>query len=200
MNRLILIFAVLACALALFADPPADPILISPADGATGIDPNNVTLVWQTPLTGGMPSYSYVLIWGYPGGTYTSYVYYVNYPDQELDLSAQPGVDLGYSVNWMWAVMVYGGGSQSNWGDTFNFTTMAEGALPSPQVTITASGIFIFLDWPDVPGANSYLVYGADDPYAANFTFLSNRAVSNVAYIAGTKKFFKVVASSETPN
>ncbi|MGC9361386.1 MAG: hypothetical protein ACP5F3_00490 [Candidatus Syntrophosphaera sp.] len=67
-------------------------------------------------------------------------------------------------------------------------------------MAITASGIFIMLDWPDVPGANSYLVYGADDPYSSSYTLLASRPVSDATFAAATHKYFKVVASSDSPN
>ncbi|MGC9361385.1 MAG: hypothetical protein ACP5F3_00485 [Candidatus Syntrophosphaera sp.] len=108
MKKCLFLLLILSCGALLFADPPADPVLISPPDGATGLDPNAVTLVWETPLTEGMPIYSDVFIWAYPDVIYTYYDFYVYYPDQELDLSAQPGVDLGHSVSWQWAVIVYG--------------------------------------------------------------------------------------------
>jgi hypothetical protein len=71
-------------------------------------------------------------------------------------------------------------------------------ALDAPVVTIAQTAGLVTLSWAAIAGANSYLVYGADEAYAADpWTLLTTTALLTYDY-TGTEnfKFFKVVASS----
>jgi hypothetical protein len=67
----------------------------------------------------------------------------------------------------------------------------------APVVTISRTGGVVSLSWDAVFGANSYLVYGADDPYGT-FSLLTTTDLLTYDYL-GTEgyKFFKVVASTD---
>jgi hypothetical protein len=74
-------------------------------------------------------------------------------------------------------------------------------ALAAPVVGIHSSVDGIALSWDAVAGANSYMVYGSADPYAADpWTLLGTVAMSPYTY-EGTEamQFFKVVADSDSP-
>jgi hypothetical protein len=67
----------------------------------------------------------------------------------------------------------------------------------APVVTISHTGGVVHLSWDAVFGANSYLVYGAGDPYGT-FSLLTTTDLLAYDYL-GTEghKFFKVVASTD---
>ena len=55
----------------------------------------------------------------------------------------------------------------------------------------------IFLNWDPVVGANSYKIYGAEDPYAV-FVNIGSCAVNQYQYSGSeAKEFFYVVASTD---
>lgn len=97
---------------------------------------------------------------------------------------------------------LYTMGNSGSWVIGANVTTGMNLALDTPVVTIelNASNEPV-LSWDAITGANSYEVYGAADPYAADpWTLLGTVAMSPYTY-EGTDamQFFKVVANSEAP-
>ncbi|MDD2228440.1 MAG: choice-of-anchor J domain-containing protein [Candidatus Cloacimonetes bacterium] len=77
------------------------------------------------------------------------------------------------------------------------------GSLDTPVVTITNGVTGPTLSWAAVTSANSYKVYGAADPYAAeiSWTLLTTTSLLTYTYL-GTEDmhFFKVVADSTVPS
>ena len=73
------------------------------------------------------------------------------------------------------------------------------------NLNIQIVGNELHLSWDEVAGANSYKIYTSDDPYdsSENWT-LEAEGISETSWtsdISGiTKKFYYVVASTETPN
>jgi len=89
-----------------------------------------------------------------------------------------------------------------SWAIGANVTTGMGLALDTPAVSMMLNGIGEpTLVWDMVAGANSYMIYGSADPYAADpWTLLTTTTSNNYTYsgIEGMK-FFKVVANSEAP-
>lgn len=63
----------------------------------------------------------------------------------------------------------------------------------SPAVTISRSASNVVLDWDDVPTADHYDVYGADDAYVP-MTLLGSVTASTATYPATGRKVYRVVA------
>jgi len=180
------------------SDVPGDVVIFSPEIGATNVDPNNVTLIWIDPFEGGYPYYYRVDIYAYINGVPVSYQFDVYFPGYSLDLSAQPGVDLGYGNHWNWSVMAMNTFGQSGYA-LGNFTTMTEPGLATPDVSISQSAGTINLDWQDVPGAACYLIYASSDPFASTYSYLGYTVPSQYSLASDTRQFFRVVASSQIP-
>ncbi len=70
---------------------------------------------------------------------------------------------------------------------------------PPQNVTITVADS-IFINWDAVDGANSYIIYASDDPYAADWgaEIVSVSGTSWNGAITEDKKFYRVVASTES--
>jgi len=91
------------------AGAPDHVTLVSPANEATGLDPDNVTLTWTQALTGGNPAYYGIFVSADPIdpvlGEFGEYYYETT--DNYLNLSAQVNIELDYSTTWYWAVLPY---------------------------------------------------------------------------------------------
>ena len=72
---------------------------------------------------------------------------------------------------------------------------------PPQNVTVEIIGTDVHLSWDAVTGANSYKVYASDDPYTGFIedTSGSFAGESWIAPIGDVKKFYYVIASTETP-
>ena len=72
--------------------------------------------------------------------------------------------------------------------------------LPPANVLIWITGSNLFLEWDAVAGANSYKIYGSDDPYLDNWG--SEIAVVGLPEysepIIQMKKFYRIVASTDS--
>ncbi|MBW6515784.1 MAG: hypothetical protein K0B81_04090 [Candidatus Cloacimonetes bacterium] len=87
---------------------------------------------------------------------------------------------------------------------TYSFTIFAEkppdGLLPPENVIISITEGYIYLEWDVVTGANSYKIYGSDNPYAEDWG--SEIAVVDIEEysepVSQIKKFYRIVASSDT--
>jgi hypothetical protein len=81
------------------------------------------------------------------------------------------------------------------------YVTNGTAALDAPVATITEVAGAPVISWAAITGANSYNVYGADDPYAADpWTLVQNLAGTEYTY-TGTEgfKFFKVTSDTAAP-
>ncbi len=97
---------------------------------------------------------------------------------------------------------LYTPSNPGSWAIGAYVTTGMGLALDAPVVSMMLNGIGEpTLVWDIVTGANSYMIYGSADPYAADpWTLLTTTTGNNYTY-SGTEgmKFFKVVANSEAP-
>ena len=87
------------------------------------------------------------------------------------------------------------------WSIGANVQTGLSLALDTPVVTIADVAGAPTISWAAVTGANNYVVYGSDDPYAADpWTLVGTTTDLSYSY-TGTEgmKFFKVVADSAAP-
>lgn len=91
------------------AGAPEHVTLTSPADGSTGIWPENVTLAWTPALTGGTPAYYEIYVGADPIDPGIDYYgeYFYESATASLDLSAQTDIDLAFGSTWYWAVLPY---------------------------------------------------------------------------------------------
>ena len=110
--------------------------------------------------------------------------------NEVLDINAYKGQTVYFAFN-------YQGYNADAWHvDDVSIYEVAA-ALDAPVVTIALTSGQPTLSWDAVTGANSYLVYGATDPYAADpWTLLDTVYTTGYTY-TGTApmEFFKVVAS-----
>ncbi len=113
--------------------------------------------------------------------------------NEVLDINAYKGQTVYFAFN-------YQGYNADAWHvDDVSIYEVAA-TLDAPVVTIALSAGQPTLSWDAVTGANSYLVYGATDPYAADpWTLLDIVYTPGYTY-TGTApmEFFKVVASDAT--
>ncbi len=115
------------------AGAPEHVTLTSPADGATGLYPENTILSWTAALTGGTPAYYEVMVGSSPLDPASSYFgeYLYETTETNFNLSAQDDIDLGYSTTWYWAVLPYNEGGDSPDPEApefmiWDFTTIAD--------------------------------------------------------------------------
>jgi len=81
--------------------------------------------------------------------------------------------------------------------DDIEVTGPAE--LISPEVSISVSADTVFLNWQEVPEANSYFIYASDNPTAADWgEYIAQVEVLEFSEaVQENKIFYKVVASTE---
>jgi hypothetical protein len=91
------------------AGAPEHVTLGSPADGSTGVLPEEVLLTWTPSITGGIPAYYEIYVGADPIDPGTGYYgeYFYESTNTYLDLSAQTDINLAYSSTWYWAVLPY---------------------------------------------------------------------------------------------
>jgi len=110
--------------------------------------------------------------------------------NEVLDINAYKGQTVYFAFN-------YQGYNADAWHvDDVSIYEVAA-ALDAPVVTIALTSGQPTLSWDAVIGANSYLVYGATDPYAADpWTLLDTVYTTGYTYTGtAAMEFFKVVAS-----
>ncbi|HPK60787.1 MAG TPA: carboxypeptidase regulatory-like domain-containing protein, partial [Candidatus Cloacimonas sp.] len=97
---------------------PDHVTLVSPANGATGLDPENIVLTWSPALTGGTPAYYQVMIGEYPIDPETGYFgdYQFDTENTNMNISAMLLDNLGfvlpYNTTWYWAVVPFNAGGE----------------------------------------------------------------------------------------
>ncbi|MDD3234803.1 MAG: choice-of-anchor J domain-containing protein, partial [Candidatus Cloacimonetes bacterium] len=107
--------------------------------------------------------------------------------------------DYGTSYVYQGATL-YTMSNSGSWAIGVNITN-GLGSLDTPVVTITTGLTGPTLNWAAVTSANSYRVYGAADPYAADpWTLLATTSAPSYTHM-GTEDmhFFKVIADSAVP-
>ena len=110
--------------------------------------------------------------------------------NEVLNINAYKGQTVYFAFN-------YQGYNADSWHvDDVSIYEVAA-ALDAPVVTIALTSGQPTLSWDAVTGANSYLVYGATDPYAADpWTLLDTVYTPGYTYTGtAAMEFFKVVAS-----
>ncbi len=90
------------------AGAPDHVTLVSPANGATYIDPENAEINWTPAITGGNPAYYEVLVGENPFNPEEGYFgeYSFETENTSLNLSEQD-IILPFSSTWYWAVLPY---------------------------------------------------------------------------------------------
>ncbi|MCD4829814.1 MAG: choice-of-anchor D domain-containing protein [Candidatus Cloacimonetes bacterium] len=94
-------------------------------------------------------------------------------------------------------------GAGTTYGNQVSFTTSAGSLDPPQNIIITMAGSQVTLEWDEVTGAVSYLVFAADDPEGAwdNVTMQgvfggSSTRIDWTATFTETKQYFYVLAST----
>lgn len=119
---------------------PHHVTLNTPSDGATGLNPNNITLTWTPAQTGGTPLVYTVFLAENPIDPGTEYYgeHQFDTTATSLNLSALQDSEfqIGYSTTWYWAVLPYNGDPLQSPDPAepgfmvFDFTT-----IPDPRIT-----------------------------------------------------------------
>ena len=68
--------------------------------------------------------------------------------------------------------------------------------LAQPEITISTSGTSVVLDWDLIPNASTYQIHASDTP-DGEYTLLATVTGNTYSTSATSKKFFKVIASTE---
>jgi len=97
------------------AGAPEHVTLTAPADGSTGVIPENLLLTWTPALTGGTPAYYEVYVGESPIDPGADYYgeYFYETSDPNLNLGQQTDIDLAYNSTWYWAVLPFNSESAS---------------------------------------------------------------------------------------
>ena len=174
--------------------PPAPPVLATPANGATGVA-TNPTLMWN-PSTGAT---SYHLQVSIDPGFATTVV------DQSNITTTSSAVSgLTANTQYFWHVSATNAGGTSAYSAASNFTTVAP---PSPPVLATpangATGVATnpTLTWNASTGAASYHLQVSVDPgFATTVVDQSNIAATSsaVSGLAGNTQYFWHVSATNS--
>ena len=182
---------------------PEHVSLNSPANNSTALDPANVTLGWIPSAYGSVAEFYQVYASSSPETIFDEL--YFEAQSTSFDLSGN--ATLGYGTAWYWAILPVNEvlDTPSISSDDFQiwrFTTMADPSiteLGTPVLAITNNAGQLTLTWDAVTDAVSYLVYGADAPNEAYSLIIGTAALQYVYANPGTKKFFKVIATTQAP-
>ncbi len=82
---------------------PAHVVLVSPANNLTNVPPDNVTLIWNSVETAGIPQYYEVYVSNDLDQLYDQHFF--ESIGTTFNLTAQAGVDLGFDNTWYWAIL-----------------------------------------------------------------------------------------------
>ncbi len=179
---------------------PEHVTLVSPPDNSTGLDPANVVLSWN-PSPYGSQAEFYSVFLSQDLETIFDDQYFET-TDTSFNLSAAPGVDLGYATTWYWAILPVNEildtpDPNSPEFMIWRFTTMEGAGLDIPEVGIERLADQIRLYWAAIPNAVLYNVYASSDPMTG-FSFLEDTDQPEYLITTpGDKQFFKVTASDE---
>jgi len=184
-------------------EPPAMPTLTYPANNATDLPQAGFNLTWSPDLvTGGTPAYYVLYVASSEETIYDEYVY-----DNLTVTSFNPAaamvdpINFAYGASYYWTVQAINTSGDAIADPIYKFTIETLPLL-APVVTIAANLTgTVDLSWDAVTNANSYLVYGTNDPFSVAPWNLLATTGGLVYNYAGTEpyKFFKVIASTDMP-
>lgn len=93
---------------------PSNVTLVSPADGATNLNPNNLVVSWTAPMEGATPTYYGVFISETEEDIFSGFYAEVNAPVTQLNLSTVDDLELGFQNTWYWAVQAFNADGESD--------------------------------------------------------------------------------------
>jgi len=127
----------------------------------------------------------------------------VSYLDVPMDNYILFDSTYDYGTSYVFqGTTLYTMSNSGSWAIGANVTTGMNLALDTPVVSVELNAFGEpVVSWEAVAGANSYHIYGAVDPYAADpWTLLDTTTMLSYTYGGtGAMQFFKVVADSESP-
>jgi hypothetical protein len=162
---------------AVYSQVPGPPILISPTNGATGLNPDNILLDWHD-VTGAL-KYRFQVF----EGTFKLI-------DDSVFTNSQYQIPVGSipaNTSFYWYVNVTTLGGTSGWSTSWSFTTGLN-VPTSPILLIPMNGetgvpINVTFDWSSVAGATSYILHASktqtfDSLVVNHTTTISNASIT----------------------
>jgi len=89
------------------AGAPGNAVLISPTNGALGVNPTELVVSWAAPITGGTTAYYGIYVSDSIDGILDGQYGEVDFPATSFDLNTIGGFNPGYLTPWYWAVLPY---------------------------------------------------------------------------------------------
>lgn len=185
---------------------PEHVTLTSPADNASGLDPDNIVLSW-TPSPYGSVADFYQVFVSNDQETIFDQLYFET-TETSFNLSGAVTEALGYNTRWYWAVLpvnveLDSPDINSPEFQTWHFVTMVDPTiteLETPILSIEKLNDNIRLSWAAVPNAVSYRVVGATVPDGTyvNVAFTYDTEYIIVSPGPVVERFFKVIATTNT--
>lgn len=93
---------------------PGNVTLVSPANEATNLNPNNLTVTWAAPVEGATPTYYGVFVSETAEDIFSGFYAEVSAPVTQLNLNTIDGLELGFQNTWYWAVQAFNGDGESD--------------------------------------------------------------------------------------
>jgi len=155
------------------AGAPDHVTLVSPANGATYIDPENAEINWTPAITGGNPAYYEVLVGENPFNPEEGYFgeYSFETENTSLNLSEQD-IILPFSSTWYWAVLPYN--ADGLCPDPLAHEFMVWSFTIAPDPTITSLPYIEYFDEvtePALPwGWNAYINSTSTSAYVRTYS------------------------------
>ncbi|MGH2567548.1 MAG: hypothetical protein ACRDGA_04360, partial [Bacteroidota bacterium] len=149
--------------------PPAAPVLLSPANGATDV-PSTASLEWNA----SSGATSYTVEWA------TDQSFTIGVGSATTSDLSHPLSSFAYSTTFYWRVKASNAGGSSPWSETRSFTT-APSPPPVPAMrharALISGGIpYMEVEWYDVIGETKYRVYASTDNIS--FSYVAQRTSS----------------------
>lgn len=181
---------------------PEHVTLNAPTNGASGLDPANVTLSWTPSQYGSVAAFYQVFVSDSEDTIFDQY--YFETTNTSFNLSAALQAEsqgLGYNSLWYWAVLPVNEildypDPTTNEFMIWRFTTGSD-QLETPIVNIQENASQIVLTWAAVPNSQSYRILYCDTP---NGTYTEIEHISSTSCTLTSslsRGFFKVIASTE---
>jgi hypothetical protein len=187
-------------------DPPAAPELVYPVQASVGLPQAGFDFSWSPDLVNGDPPTYYVLFIASSEATIYDEYMYDTLPGTSYNPVTDPTNPIVYSygADYYWTVLAHNnsGEAVATPPQRFTIETLPLSA-PVLAIELDTAGDVV-LNWPAVPGANSYKVYACGDPYSItpppDWTLLTSTGNLTYTYTGtGTRMFFKVYASTDMP-
>ena len=172
------------------------PVLVSPANNATNINPDNIIINWNSVF--GASSYIYEITEdeNFISGVVTQMI-----TETEKEI-----IGLAYETQYFWRVKSSDGAVESDWSEIWNFTTETL-SLNTPILISPANNSIdldfnlITIDWNDVVGASSYIYeYSTDGTFITNIItdIVSTSILGITGSLPDTEYFWRIKASNGT--